>query len=116
MDLQALSIENVLQDDEVVGKVHPCILRLGFKYADGSLRGGNNRAIALISALRQLIQVQTDGCTPLSTCGSMRRLSFWCDGDLMPAATADLDVCGQVAACRASWHVNRSQALLRLIP
>ena len=55
--MQALSIEGVLQDSETVSKVHPCILRLGFKFADGSLKGGNTRAIALISALRQLIQV-----------------------------------------------------------
>ncbi len=59
---QALSIESVLRDDEVVGKVHPAILRLGFKYADGSLRGGNSRAIALIAALRQLIKVQQCKC------------------------------------------------------
>ena len=55
--VQALSIEAVLRDSETVSKVHPSILRLGFKFADGSLKGGNTRAIALISALRQLIQV-----------------------------------------------------------
>ncbi|KAK9844708.1 hypothetical protein WJX74_005760 [Apatococcus lobatus] len=56
---KALSIEGVLRDSETVSKVHPCILRLGFKFADGSLKGGNTRAIALISALRQLIQDYT---------------------------------------------------------
>ena len=67
-----MSIEGVLRDSETVSKVHPCILRLGFKFADGSLKGGNTRAIALISALRQLIQVASLGLkSPQFLCHTM---------------------------------------------
>ena len=39
-------------------RVHPAVLRLGLRYADGSVRGGNARCVALLSTLRQVILVR----------------------------------------------------------
>ena len=46
-----------MTESEFAGKVHPTILRLGLAYANGTVRGSNARAEALLTALSQMFQV-----------------------------------------------------------
>ncbi|GIL72236.1 hypothetical protein Vretifemale_2614 [Volvox reticuliferus] len=39
-----------------VGNIHPAILQLGLRYADGSIRGANARCLAMLNALCQVIR------------------------------------------------------------
>ncbi len=48
----------MLAASEAAGRVHPAVLRLGLRYADGSVRGGNARCVALLTTLRQVILVR----------------------------------------------------------
>ena len=50
-------MEGVLTESEFAAKVHPAVLRLGLAYADGSITGGNARCVALLAALRAVLQV-----------------------------------------------------------
>ncbi len=50
-------MEGVLTESEFAAKVHPAVLRLGLAYADGSITGGNARCVALLAALRTVLQV-----------------------------------------------------------
>ena len=59
--LQKLNIDTALLDSELAGLVHPAVLQLGLRYADGSIRGGNARCVAMLNTFRKLIKVQ--GCT-----------------------------------------------------
>ena len=52
-----MTVETALADSEVAAAVHPAILQLGLRYADGSVRGGTARCVAMLSAFRQLVQV-----------------------------------------------------------
>lgn len=51
-------MEGVLTESEFAAKVHPAVLRLGLAYADGSITGGNARCVALLAALRIVLQVR----------------------------------------------------------
>ncbi|KAK9814224.1 hypothetical protein WJX72_002536 [[Myrmecia] bisecta] len=51
-----VTVESALAESEVAAKVHPKILQLGLKYADGSVKGGNARCIAMLDAFRHLIR------------------------------------------------------------
>ncbi|GLI64185.1 hypothetical protein VaNZ11_007377 [Volvox africanus] len=42
-----------------VGNVHPAILQLGLRYAEGSIRGANARCLAMLNALCQVIRDYT---------------------------------------------------------
>ncbi|GIL45451.1 hypothetical protein Vafri_2690 [Volvox africanus] len=42
-----------------VGNIHPAILQLGLRYADGSIRGANARCLAMLNALCQVIRDYT---------------------------------------------------------
>ena len=55
--LQEINPDSVLTESEFAGKVHPTILRLGLGYANSTIRGGNARAVALLTALSQMFQV-----------------------------------------------------------
>jgi hypothetical protein len=59
--LQEVTIASVLRESEFARKVHPDVLRLGLAYADGTIKGGNARCAALLSTLRQVIRVCSDG-------------------------------------------------------
>ena len=60
-------MERVLVESERAGRVHPAVLRLGLAYAQGALRGGNARCVALLSTLRTLLQARGSFRCPLST-------------------------------------------------
>jgi hypothetical protein len=55
---QAASVERVLAASERAGRVHAAVLRLGLAYAQGSIRGGNARCVALLSTLRAVLQAR----------------------------------------------------------
>eukprot|EP00884_Botryococcus_braunii_P018878 jgi/Botrbrau1/5674/Bobra.0071s0015.2 len=58
---RASTLEKVLDESEVAFRVHPLVLQLGLKYADGSIKGGNARCIALLTAFQHVIE---DYATP----------------------------------------------------
>lgn len=62
--MQKVNIDSVLTESEFAGKVHPTILRLGLAYANGTLRGSNARAVALLTALSQMFQVRMHCARP----------------------------------------------------
>lgn len=55
-------MEGVLTESEFAARVHPVVLRLGLSYADGSITGGNARCVALLGALRTVLQVRFRLC------------------------------------------------------
>lgn len=50
-----VSVEGVLRSKEG-GSVHPAVLALGLKYADGSIKGSTARCVAMVHALSQVRQ------------------------------------------------------------
>ena len=52
-----MTVEGVLAESEVAAAVHPAVLQLGLRYADGSIRGASARCVAMLSAFRRLVQV-----------------------------------------------------------
>lgn len=57
--LQAVSLETILKEGEIAYKVHPLVLQLGLKYADGTLKGGNARCIGLLTTFQRVIKVNS---------------------------------------------------------
>jgi len=53
---QAVSVEGVMANSEVAAQVHPAVLQLGLRYADGSVRGASARCVAMLVAFRTLVQ------------------------------------------------------------
>lgn len=56
--LQRMTIDGALLNSELAGHVHPEVLQLGLRYADGSIRGGNARCVAMLNTFRKLILVR----------------------------------------------------------
>ena len=54
---QRVTIESAIADSELSSSVHPAVLQLGLRYADGSIRGGNARCVAMLTTFRKVIQV-----------------------------------------------------------
>lgn len=50
-----VSVEGVLSSKEG-GSVHPAVLALGLRYADGSIKGSTARCVAMVHALSQVRQ------------------------------------------------------------
>jgi hypothetical protein len=46
-------VESVLRSKEG-GSVHPAVLALGLRYADGSIKGSTARCVAMVNALCQV--------------------------------------------------------------
>jgi len=55
-----MSVESVLQQRDAAN-VHPAILALGLRYAEGSIKGSTARCVAMVNALSQMI---SDYSTP----------------------------------------------------
>ena len=92
MPAQAAPALSELATSEAAGRVHPAVLRLGLRYADGSVRGGNARCVALLATLRQVILVRPT--TPATVCAGQR-------GCLNPHDCARRTVLG---ACYLAMH------------
>ena len=56
--LQRVTIESAIANSELSASVHPAVLQLGLRYADGSIRGGNARCVAMLTTFRKVIQVR----------------------------------------------------------
>jgi hypothetical protein len=54
---KSVGVDNVLQQRDAVA-VHPAILALGLRYADGSIKGSTARCVAMINALSQVRLLQ----------------------------------------------------------
>jgi hypothetical protein len=65
-----VSVESVLRSKEG-GSVHPAVLALGLRYADGTIKGSTARCVAMVNAL---CQVRLDGVWP-----NVDHLSCLCD-------------------------------------
>ena len=59
-----MTIESAIASSELSSSVHPAVLQLGLRYADGSIRGGNARCVAMLTTFRQVIQVCKLTCYP----------------------------------------------------
>ena len=62
---QAVTLDRLLLESEAAPKVHPEVLRLGLKYADGSISGGNARCLAMLHAFSLVIEVRALSCSML---------------------------------------------------
>ena len=49
--------EESLAGEGAAARVHPAVLQTGLRIADGTIRGGNARCVAMLATLRLLIQV-----------------------------------------------------------
>ena len=56
--VQPVTLDKLLLENEAASKVHPAVLRLGLKYADGSIVGANARCLAMLQAFSQVIEVR----------------------------------------------------------
>ena len=78
MPAQAAPALSELATSEAAGRVHPAVLRLGLRYADGSVRGGNARCVALLATLRQVILVRpAPPAEPATAAAAVRLCFFW---------------------------------------
>ena len=60
--LQAVTLDRLLLESEAAPKVHPEVLRLGLKYADGSISGANARCLTMLRAFSLVIEVRATSC------------------------------------------------------
>jgi hypothetical protein len=60
---QRVTIESAIANSELSSSVHPAVLQLGLRYADGSIRGGNARCVAMLTTFRKVIQVCKTSCS-----------------------------------------------------
>ena len=56
LGLQRVTLDSVMARSDLASTVHPAVLQLGLKYADGSITGANARCIAMLDMLRNLVQ------------------------------------------------------------
>ena len=54
-----MTLDSVLAKYNFDFPFHPEVLKLGVRYADGSIKGANARCIALLDMLRQMLQDYT---------------------------------------------------------
>ena len=70
--LQRVTLDTVLAKYNFDFPFHPEVLKLGLRYADGTITGANARCIAMLDMLRQMV---ADYTTPA---GLLLRLSMFC--------------------------------------
>lgn len=66
--VQRVTLDSVLAKYNFDFPFHPEVLKLGVKYADGSIKGANARCIALLDMLRQMLQDYTTPAGALLCC------------------------------------------------
>lgn len=54
--LQRTTLDTVLAKYNFDFPFHPAVLKLGLKYADGSIKGANARCIAMLDMLREMVE------------------------------------------------------------
>ena len=87
--LQRTTLDTVLAKYNMEFPFHPAVLKLGLKYADGTIKGANARCIAMLDMLRQMVE---DYSTPAG---------------ILPLC----QLCAPASASVLSW-VPKHQALL----
>ena len=63
--LQRVTLDSVLEKYNFDFPFHPEVVKLGLRYADGSIKGANARCIAMLDMLRQMVE---DYTTPAGAC------------------------------------------------
>ena len=54
--MQRVTLDTVMARSDLASTVHPAVLQLGLRYADGSIKGANARCIAMLDMLRNMVQ------------------------------------------------------------
>lgn len=54
--MQRTTLDSVLAKYNMDFPFHPAVLKLGLKYADGTIKGANARCIAMLDMLRQMVE------------------------------------------------------------
>ena len=62
--LQRTTLDTLLAKYNFDFPFHPAVLKLGLKYADGTIKGANARCIAMLDMLREMVE---DYSTPSGT-------------------------------------------------
>jgi len=57
--LQRVTLDSVLAKYNHDFPFHPEVLKLGLRYADGTIKGANARCIAMLDMLRQMVEDYT---------------------------------------------------------
>ena len=57
--VQRVTLDTVLAKYNFDFPFHPAVLKLGLKYADGSIKGANARCIAMLDMLREMVEDYT---------------------------------------------------------
>lgn len=72
--LQRVTLDTVLTKYNFDFPFHPEVLKLGLRYADGTIKGANARCIAMLDMLRKMVEDYTtptgmlQPCTPCNVC------------------------------------------------
>ena len=72
--LQRVTLDTVLTKYNFDFPFHPEVLKLGLRYADGTIKGANARCIAMLDMLREMVEDYTtptgmlQPCTPCNVC------------------------------------------------
>lgn len=77
-----------MANSEVAAQVHPAVLQLGLRYADGSVRGASARCVAMLVAFRTLVQVR------------------WAPAPQIFLGFPSAGVCMQSAQCQSQLSLN----------
>ena len=54
--VQRTTLDSVLAKYNMDFPFHPAVLKLGLKYADGTIKGANARCIAMLDMLREMVE------------------------------------------------------------
>lgn len=54
--MQRVTLDTVMARSDLASTVHPAVLQLGLRYADGSIKGANARCIAMLDMLHNMVQ------------------------------------------------------------
>ena len=103
--VQSVTLDRMLLESEAASKVHPAVLRLGLKYADGGITGGNARCLAMLAAFCSVIEVSGAAASrcPLAQCYAicLRKSSCFVGALLCRLAVLFPE---PICKCRLSWH------------
>ena len=76
--LQRVTLDSVLAKYNHDFPFHPEVLKLGLRYADGTIKGANARCIAMLDMLRQMVEDYTTPPGELLRlyCTTMKLMAF----------------------------------------
>lgn len=68
--MQRTTLDSVLAKYNMDFPFHPAVLKLGLKYADGTIKGANARCIAMLDMLREMVEDYSTPSGMLPLCPS----------------------------------------------